>query len=81
MLSADKQWLLRGGVFIGDDQDETVLEIEPGTTIYGESSTDGLLVIRRNATLLAEGTADAPIVFTSSKAPGTRAQGKLMLVK
>ncbi|MEZ4323020.1 MAG: hypothetical protein R3F61_36475 [Myxococcota bacterium] len=74
-LTADKAWLLRGGVFIGDDVSETVLTIEPGTTVYGESSTDGMLVVRRHSRIVAEGTADAPIVFTSSKAEGSRARG------
>ncbi len=74
-LTADQQWLLRGGVFVGDDENEVVLTIEPGTTIYGETSTDGMLVVRRHSKIMAEGTADAPIVFTSSKAPGSRARG------
>lgn len=74
-LTADLPWLLRGGVFIGDDVNETVLTIEPGTTVYGETSTDGFLVIRRGSKIMAEGTADAPIVFTSSKEAGTRARG------
>ena len=74
-LTADTAWLLRGGVFIGDDENETVLTVEAGTIVYGESSTDGMLVIRRNARMIAEGTADAPIVFTSSKAEGSRARG------
>lgn len=71
----DKEWLLRGGVFIGDDVDTTVLTIEPGTQIYGETSTRGMLVIRRNSKILAEGTADAPIVMTSSQPEGQRARG------
>ena len=74
-LTADKQWVLRGGVYVGDDANETVLTIEPGTTIYGESSTDGMLVVRRHSKLNAEGTAEAPIVFTSSKLEGERARG------
>jgi len=74
-FTADKSWVLRGGVFIGDDSSKTVLTIEPGTTIYGESSTDGMLVIRRGSQIMAEGTSTAPIVFTSSKAVGSRARG------
>jgi len=74
-LTADKSWVLRGGVFIGDDEAETVLTIEPGTTVYGESSTDGMLVIRRASKLMAQGTAAAPIVFTSSKQEGERSRG------
>ena len=74
-MTADVAWLLRGGVFIGDDINETVLTIEPGTKIYGESSTDGMLIVTRNSKILANGTADAPIVMTSSKAEGSRARG------
>lgn len=73
--SAEYAWLLRGGVFVGDDENPTTLTIEPGTTVYGESATDGMLVIRRNSRIVADGTADAPIVFTSSKNPGSRARG------
>jgi hypothetical protein len=69
-------WLLRGGVFIGDDESETTLTIEPGTTIYGESAaTPGMLVIRRHSKIMAEGTADDPIVLTSANLPGDRARG------
>ena len=74
-LTPDVAWVLRGGVFIGDDETAVTLTIEPGTVIYGESSTDGMLVIRRNARLVADGTAELPIVFTSSKNPGERTQG------
>lgn len=37
--------MLRGGVFVGDGHDETVLTIEPGCKIYGESATNGMLVV------------------------------------
>ncbi len=74
-LTPDKQWVLRGGVFIGNDIDETILTIQPGTTVYGEASTIGMLVIRRGSKLMAEGTADAPIVFTSAQQDGSRARG------
>ena len=74
-LTADRSWLLRGGVFIGNDIDETVLTIEPGTQIFGETSTRGMLVITRGSKILAEGTAEEPIVMTSSKAEGERARG------
>jgi len=75
LLTADNQYILSGGVFIGNDIDPVTLTIEPGTTLYGESATDGFLSIRRNAQIIAEGTAEAPIVFTSSKEPGSRARG------
>lgn len=74
-LTADKQYLLRGGVFVGDDVGVTTLTIEPGVTIFGETSTQGMLVVRRNSRILAEGTKDAPIVMTSSKEEGARQRG------
>lgn len=74
-LTADCSWLLSGGVFIGDDTNEAVLTIEPGTTIYGESATNGLMVIRRGSKIMAEGTAAAPIVFTSDQPEGSRSRG------
>jgi hypothetical protein len=71
-LTSDNEYLLRGGVFVGDDQNETILTIEPGTKIYGESSTKGMLVIRRHSKINAAGTASDPIIFTSDKAEGSR---------
>ena len=74
-MTAGNEYLLRGGVFVGDDVNETVLTIEPGVTLYGESATKGMLVITRNSRIMAEGTADAPIVMTSDKEPGQRSRG------
>lgn len=74
-LTSDYSYVLEGGVFIGDDTTTNTLNIEPGVTIYGDSATDGFLVIRRNAQINAVGTADAPIVFTSAQAVGSRGQG------
>ena len=34
-----------------------------------------MLVVRRNAQIMAEGTVEEPIIFTSSKEPGSRARG------
>jgi hypothetical protein len=73
--TADNEYLLQGGVEVGDGVDPVVLTIEPGTTIYGENSSGGMLVVHRNSKLMAEGTADAPIVFTSSLEDGSRARG------
>ncbi|MDP2313471.1 MAG: hypothetical protein Q8P41_11240 [Pseudomonadota bacterium] len=74
-LTADKAWLLRSLVNIGDDASDVTLTIEPGTKIYGESATNGLLVVTRGAKIEAVGTAAAPIVFTSDQAVGSRARG------
>jgi hypothetical protein len=50
-----------------------VLTIEAGTVIKGQGNS--ALVITQGAKIVAEGTKDAPIVFTSNKAVGQRAAG------
>ena len=52
-----------------------ILEIEAGTTIYGDSATNGTLVIARGSQIHAHGTAAAPIVMTSDQLEGERARG------
>jgi hypothetical protein len=74
-LTADKPWLLRSAVTVGDDSSAVTLTIEPGTTIYGESATNGFLVVTRGAKIMAEGSASAPIRFTSDQPVGSRARG------
>jgi hypothetical protein len=49
------------------------LTIEPGVTVRGKSGS--ALVIDQGSKLIAEGTEDAPIVLTSSQAPGARSRG------
>lgn len=49
------------------------LTIEPGTVIKGR--TGSALFILRGARIIADGRADAPIVFTSDQAPGSRKPG------
>ncbi|MFT4979726.1 MAG: hypothetical protein ACI8S6_005638 [Myxococcota bacterium] len=73
-LTTDYAYVLDGGVFIGDDTTNNTLSIQPGVTIYGETSTKGFLTIRRNAMIQAVGTAEQPIVFTSPQGPGSRAR-------
>ncbi|MBM4281978.1 MAG: hypothetical protein FJ137_14870 [Deltaproteobacteria bacterium] len=79
-FTADKQWVLKGGVFVGDDTDPTAapstLTIEPGTTLYGDTTSLSFLLITRGSRILAEGTRDQPIVFTSAGDIGSRAAGQ-----
>jgi hypothetical protein len=70
-LSRDVTYVLSGTVFI---REPAVMRIEPGTTIVGESATNGTLVIDKGAQLIAKGTPDAPIVFTSDQPVGQRAR-------
>lgn len=73
----DFTYILDGTVFIGDGADETVLTIQPGATILGNPVTDldntAALIIQRFSKIKAEGTKDAPILFSSALADGKRA--------
>jgi hypothetical protein len=71
IISADETWtkdnvyILKQRVFVADG---VTLTIQPGTLIKGQSgdvADVGVLVISRGGTLIAEGTADEPIIFTS----------------
>src|SRR6478609_4942252 len=57
----DKTYHLRGYVYVTDG---ATLTIEPGTKILSNKDSAGALVIYRDATINAEGTASEPIVFT-----------------
>jgi len=69
-------FLLQGGVFIGEKggNNGVTLTIEPGALIYGDPETAGFLAIQQGSFIQANGTADAPIVFTSAQAEGNRAR-------
>ena len=71
-LSKNKRYLLRGFVNVNPP---ATLTIEAGTVIYGEKSSKGSLIINRGAKLIADGTANEPLVFTSQELPGNRGPG------
>ncbi len=79
--SCDKVYLLNRPIrVIGTTNVLTVLSIEPGTLIQGKKGTLGVtpagaLIVSRTARLIANGTAEHPIVFTSSALAGTRLAG------
>jgi len=64
-LKASNVYKLRGLVYVTNG---AILTIEPGTKIVGESGKNGALIICRGAKIIADGTADKPIVFTSEAA-------------
>ncbi len=68
-LESGKTYKLRGIVYVVDG---ARLTIQPGVTIQGEKSSRGTLVITRGTQILAEGTADRPIVLTSDQSNPTR---------
>ena len=53
----------------------TVLTIEPGTLIKGSSAPRSWLEVDIGAKIIAEGTRDAPIVFTSDRPEGSQSAG------
>lgn len=61
-LSAGTTYKIRGIVYVSNG---ATLTIEPGTTIQGESASKGALVITKGSKIMADGTADKPIIFTS----------------
>jgi len=86
--TADNIYRLNGFVRVGEDLKPAAGVVEPvigatatltidaGTVIYGKTGTPGgALIVQRGSKIVALGTADAPIVFTSEKDPGTRRGG------
>lgn len=77
-ITATENWtnanhyVLRGAVFI---REGATLNIQAGTRVVGEAGSVGTLIVERGGRLNAIGTREAPIVFTSDQAPGTRARG------
>lgn len=64
-LSAANTYKLRGIVYLVDG---ATLTIEPGTRIEGEKATRGALIVTRGTKIIANGTKEKPIVFTSDAA-------------
>ena len=71
-LKATDNNLLRGFVYVTKG---VTLTIEPGTVIKGEKATKGSLIVEPGGKIIAEGTAEKPIVFTSDQAAGSRDYG------
>ncbi len=68
-LKASTVYKLRGLVYVTNG---AILTIEPGTKIVGELNKQGGLIITRSSKIVADGTADKPIVFTSESATPQR---------
>ena len=72
-LFADTVYTLKGFIHVGNG---ATLTIQPGTKILGDFNTVGsALMILKGAKIQAVGTAALPIVFTSSRAAGSRQPG------
>ncbi len=71
-FTANEKYLLKGFVYVTAG---VTLTIEAGTIIKGDKDSKGTLVVERGGKLIAEGTVDKPIVFTSNQAKGQRGYG------
>jgi len=71
-LKKENVYVLRGYVYVATG---VTLTIEAGTKITSKKDSAGVLVVYRGAKIIAEGTAAAPIVFTSGES--TPASGDL----
>jgi len=76
-LTANNAYFFSGTVFVGDnslvapaDSAKVSLTIDPGTKIISEGNQSAL-VITRGGKIFANGSADAPIIMTSSQDNGT----------
>lgn len=66
-LTANNMYALDGAVFVGEDKaNSATLTIEAGTTIFGRSGND-YLVVSRDSQIQANGSSSMPITFTSQQ--------------
>jgi hypothetical protein len=65
-------YLLKGWVYVTSG---ATLTIEPGTIIKGDKETKAALIVERGAKIIAQGSKDLPIVFTSAQPAGSRKPG------
>lgn len=71
-LSNANRYLMKGLVTV---KAGATLTIEKGTFVMGDNATKAILLVEAGAKIMAEGTADEPIVFTSQAAEGVRRAG------
>lgn len=65
-------YVLKGWVYITSG---STLTIEAGTVIKGDKATKAAIVVERGGKIIAQGTVDSPIVFTSNQPAGSRKPG------
>ena len=70
--TADNIYLLTGFVYV---RSGATVTIAPGTIIKGDKLSKGTLIFEPGSKIMAQGTADKPIIFTSNLAPGLRNLG------
>lgn len=68
----DKFYLLKGNIYVEAGAE---LTIDPGTIVLGDKVSKGALIVSRGAMIHAVGTAEKPIIFTSSAPKNFRNYG------
>jgi hypothetical protein len=63
---------LNGWIYV---KNNSTLTIAPGTIIRGDKTAQGAIIVERGSKLIASGTINEPIIFTSGEAPGARTYG------
>jgi hypothetical protein len=71
-LDTNKTWIISGYVLVDSG---ATLTVNPGTQVQGQVSTKGTLAIARGSKLVAEGTKEMPITFTSDEPAGAKTRG------
>lgn len=71
-LTCDRRYRLTFNTFV---RPGVTLKIDPGTVIVGDHESRASLIVQPGARIMAVGTAERPIVFTSERAPGERRPG------
>jgi hypothetical protein len=72
ILKYPNTYHLKGFVYVTDG---VTLTVEPGVIIKGDKDSKGTLIVEKGGKLIAEGTKERPIVFTSAMAKGERKPG------
>ena len=71
-LTNDSAWTIKGYVYV---KDGATLTIPAGTILRSDVVDKGAIIVERGGKIMAEGTANAPIVFTSGLPKGQRRPG------
>ncbi len=77
-ITTSTTWINNNNYIIYGDiivKNGATLTIQEGTIVRGDKTTLSRLVIAAGAKLIAQGTPEQPIVFTSNQAAGSRARG------
>lgn len=65
-------YILKGWIYVASG---STLTIEEGTVIKGDKQTQASLIVEPGGKLIAKGSANAPIIFTSNQPKGARKPG------